>query len=59
MSHSNILGPERESSDTVTAATVTEMKATINALVTDLADVRTKMNSLLTKFKAHGLIASA
>ncbi|MDP2362898.1 MAG: hypothetical protein Q8M94_03910 [Ignavibacteria bacterium] len=36
-----------------------EMDLDYEALLVDVADIRTKMNDLLTKIKAHGLIASA
>lgn len=37
----------------------TEMDLDYEALVVDVADIRTKVNSILTKLKTHGLIASA
>lgn len=36
-----------------------EMDLDYEALLVDVADIRTKVNSILTKIKAHGLIASA
>lgn len=36
-----------------------EMDLDYEALVVDVADIRTKVNSILTKLKTHGLIASA
>ena len=36
-----------------------EMDLDYEALLVDVADIRTKVNSILTKLKTHGLIASA
>jgi len=37
--------------------TITELKTTVNALVTDVAAIRTKLNNTLAKLRTYGAIA--